>query len=125
MHLLTNARHACFLKTYECKWKRYMRISQGIICIALFRGIMRKMRQSPQYSCYVGYKAVKSPVEACHKIKELGNPTLQLGITPSSSEHKCITSLDLQVYSICFQNSEIWTAESNSEENLGGSSISN
>lgn len=44
-------RHAYFFKTYECKYQRYIRISQGIMCIAVIWGIMRKMRQCLQFSC--------------------------------------------------------------------------
>lgn len=45
-----NVRHAYFLKTYECKYQRYVRISWRIMCIAVIWGIMRKMRQCLQSS---------------------------------------------------------------------------
>lgn len=76
-------------------------------------------------SMHMGPKAMKSLVEVLQKPKELGIQTLQLGITtsftciPNMNIELVLTYCSLQVNYIFLRNFEIWTAETNSKENLG------
>lgn len=73
----------------------------------------------------VGPKAMKSLAEVHQKPKELGIQTLQLGITtsftciPNMNIELVLTYCSLHVNYILLRNFEIWTAETNSQENLG------
>lgn len=75
-----SVKHVYFLKIYECKYQRQMRISQRIKCIAVIWGIMRKMRQYLQFSCTWVTKPWKYWSKCATKSRNLGSKFCNWGL---------------------------------------------